>query len=318
MTSAALVATEAAHGVEGARREEERTRRVLLGRGEVTQSEARPPAVGDRGKARADCGAKRSSRDVSTSSRGPPRKVGEGANASLGLSWASRAVTSPSRGTTGAALASIEPARLVAVAHLLVPSGAGLGPTAPLRVRTALVFTPRCPLPLDRDGVLSASASRRTWSASRNTSTDSRRTSTDALALCGAALGRPDSADDGRHEALAPSEPPLLEAGEAPRMPRYALEVPRAALLATRAALPVPREALVGPRAALERRSVSQITESVPRHAVECASRETEVGQTRRRERVAPAARVRQAVGARPRIRPLALDCPARPTAPVP
>ena len=67
------------------------------------------------------------------------------------------------------------------------------------------------------------------------------------------------------------SEPALLDEREAPWTPRWALEVFRSALLTPRAALPVPREALVTPRDALERRTVSQIAESVPRHAGECA-----------------------------------------------
>jgi hypothetical protein len=216
VTSAALVATRSPHGVEGARLAEERALRALLRRGEFTVSEARAPAFGDRGKESADRGAKGASRDVSKSSRGAPRRAGDAASASLGLAGASRGVTSASQRTTGASLASIDPALVVAVAHLLARSGAALRPTAPLRVRTvslkvarAAAFTPRCPLPLEREAFVSASASRGTESASRNTSTD-------ALVVRGVALRRPNSAHDATHEALAASESALLDESEAP------------------------------------------------------------------------------------------------------
>ncbi len=271
-TSAAPVATGSAPGLESAFVEEERAVRALLGRAEVTAREARRPAFADRGEKSADRGTKSSSPGVQKSSRGVPRQKGEAASASPGLAGASRGVTSADRGTTGAALASIEPALRAAVAHLFAPSGAGLRPTAPLRVAGASPFAPPCPLPLEREALATASASRGAESRSRTPSTD-------ALLLRGAALGRPISAHDATHEALAASEAALLDKREPSRPSRAALPVPREALLTTRAALPVPREALPVPREAprrprdaLERRTASPIAESVPRHAVECAA----------------------------------------------
>ena len=271
MTSAALVAAGPAHCAEGAPREEERTLRARTGRGAVTGREARPPVAGDRGSASSSRRAKRASLDAATSSRIAPV-------ASLGLAGASRIAPSTSQRTTSASQrtrsashASIDPASLVAVAHLLAPSGTHWRPTAPLRVTQASPFTPRSLLQLERQALASASASRGAESACRNTLTD-------AHALPGAALARSISAHDGalaffgrRNEALAASEGALIEEREASWTSTCVLQAPREALLTPRAALPVSREALVTPRAAVGRRTCAPAARSVPRHAMECA-----------------------------------------------
>jgi len=239
---------------------------------------ARPTVAADRRRAKAARRATRASRDVATSS-------GNGRRASRGLAGASRRTRSAAQRTssasrrmrraaqrmTSAARASIDPALVAVVAHLLAPRGTHSRPSAPLRVTRASALAPPSPLPLEREALAWASASRETESASRNGSRA-------ALGLRGAALARPNSAHDGAHvaagrrdEALAASNGAHVKERGASRSPRAARNVPRAAPRTPRAALPASRAALVTPRAALERRTFSQTAGSVPRGAMECA-----------------------------------------------
>ena len=274
----ARVATGSAEEVERAPFEEEKAPRGLLGRAACTGSEAGPPVAGDRRRRKAAREARRASRNTPSAARGLAGASRRTRSASRRTRRSSRRTTRASQRTRRAAQrtrsawgASIDPALLVALAHLSASSGTHSRPSAPLRVTRASAPTPPSPLALEQEALASASASRGTQSASRSTSTA-------ALVLRRAALTRPISAQDGARarfwrwdEAFTASKGGLLDEREASCAPKCALEVPREALLRTRAALPAPWEARFKPRAAVERRTFSPTAGSVPRCAMDCA-----------------------------------------------